>query len=116
MEIFTKSSNKNSLEFIEVKPACRNKNSKRTVKYIGETMMNFLAQVTKMSGKKYVSVPHPDSEAIGFYKKCFCALSGQTQGFTLAEDNMDKLKISNFEHTGAEINILSQYKKRAFLL
>ena len=46
-EVSTTSREKNSLEFIEVKPIIRAKNDRRKKRYTGETLLNFISQLTK---------------------------------------------------------------------
>jgi len=103
-EVSTMSREKNSLEFIEVKPVNRAKNDKRKKQYIGETLLNFISQLTKKSGKEVLSVPHADPDAFVFYAKCFFNPTDKTHNFMISGDDMDKLKEQNFVHTGKEID------------
>ena len=106
MEVFPDDKDKNHLEFLEVKPLCRAKNNKRSKKYTGETLLNFLAQITQKSGKNILYVPHPEPEAYTFYEKCQFSLDDGKRSFKLTNDNMEKLKKQNLLHTGKEIDFI----------
>ena len=106
MKVDTNFEDANSIEFIEVKPDCRANKSWGQKRYIGETMLNFLAQLTKLTEKSFLSVPYPDRDAVGFYKKCYFTPKGQGRACMLTEDNMDKLKEQNYTHTGSKIEFV----------
>ena len=106
MKVDTNFEDTNSIEFIEARPDCRAKKNPRQKRYIGETMLNFLAQLAKLTEKSSLSVPYPDRDAVGFYKKCYFISNGKGRACMLTEDNMEKLKKNNFEHTGAVIDFI----------
>ena len=105
MKVDTHYGDRNFLEFIEVRPDYRAKKSKKK-RYIGETMLNFLAQLTKEQDKQILSVPYPDSDAVEFYEKCHFAHTGIKRAVILSEENMDELKKSNLAHTGSSVDFI----------
>ena len=106
MKVDTRFEDKSSLEFIEVKPEFKAKNTDRQLKYIGETMLNFLAQITQSSGKEFIIVPHPDSSAVGFYKKCHFTPTGKKREVIMSQEDAEKLDKQNYMHTGSKINFI----------
>ena len=106
MKVDNRFSDKSFLEFIEVKPGYKASNTDRQIKYIGETMLNFLAQITKLSGRKSISVPHPDSSAVGFYKKCLFTPTGKKREVIMPQEDIEKLDEQNYMHTGSRINFI----------
>ncbi|MBQ3641773.1 hypothetical protein II906_07620, partial [bacterium] len=59
------------LEYIETCPKFSSENEQRNVKYIGESMIAFLAQRVKRDRQKIFLVPAPVIDAVDFYtSKC----------------------------------------------
>ena len=96
--------NRMVLEFIEVKPVCRKKNSERKKEYIGETLINFVAQLAKRMKKDTIHVIYPTRTALGFYDKCGFVKGDDNIDLKFNLKNIDKLQKQNYEHTGSLIN------------
>lgn len=95
------------LEFIEVKLSYQAKNIARTKKYIGETMLNFLAQFVFKSGKEVLLVPFADRSAVGFYKKSAFTKEDELV-FHLSKRDMKELEKINLKHNKNVINFERQ--------
>lgn len=90
--------------FIETVPQARHKNKNRTKKYIGETMMNFLAQNTLNKGKDVLVVNNPVKKVLPFYtENCHCKET-ESKFVYLDELNTLKLALQNMEHTEKAID------------
>ena len=78
----------------------------KTKRYIGETMLNVLAQLTKLQEKSFLSVPYPEPDAVGFYKKCHFIPTGNRREVVLPKKDVDKLEKTNFEHTNSSVDFI----------
>lgn len=98
---------KDDLEFIETAPTFSTSNHIRKVKYIGETMLAFLAKDAK-EGKKIIEVPlvAPTPKTKNFYfNQCGFEKHGRA-GAILTKEKIDMFLKKNEKHTGAKIIIL----------
>jgi len=96
----------NRLDYLETAPemSCYNKYTRRT-RYVGETMLAFLAAITKKAGKdlKIVEVaPRPTTE--NFYFKQ-CKFKSVDIGGIMPYEKLGKFVKSNRHHTGTKIAI-----------
>ena len=100
-----------ALFFIETCPKFSyDKEKNRNVKYIGESMLAFLAGIAQKRHNPFISVPAYRGDAIDFYtKKCGFVQADFDYDFclVLTEDNYDKLIKQNELHTGKKINIFT---------
>lgn len=104
--IYNKGLFNKSLELIETAPKISRYNKKdRKSKYIGETMLAFIA--SKLKGKN-LDVPYVNQEFLtkSFYTYCNFEL-GDRYGAILKKDNAKKLIEQNFQHTGKKIELIT---------
>ena len=105
-ELIDPKDERNIIEFLEVKPACRHKNPKRTKKYTGETLLNFIAQISEKMGKETVHVIFPVKSAYDFYVKCGFKREDDEIGLKLNKKDALKLQDTNYAHTGSKIEFI----------
>ena len=97
---------RNVIEFLEVKPVCRKRNFKRTKKYVGETLLNFIAQISEKMGKDTVHIIFPVRSAYDFYTKYgFKKVIGEV-GLKLNRKEAIELQNTNYKHTGSKIEFI----------
>ncbi len=79
----------------------------KKIKYLGETMINFLAQITNETNKK-LTVQHSADRAKKFYKKCKFkdTHSNSIFNFVFHKQKLEKLKKQNRKHTGSPIEFV----------
>ena len=103
-------SNKMDIIFLETCPAYIKENNKKKesqIKYVGETLLSFIARLLKGTKTEGICIPQPSNKAIPFYiKNCgFERDDTFRQGLILKEEQFNKLINKNEEHTGSSINI-----------
>ena len=99
---------KNKLEYIETAPKLSKYNKgERKVKFIGETMLAFIAKKGKID-KKGLVIPNVAQrpETVKFYfNQCKCTPDGK-KGAKMPVDSIDCFVKKNESHTGSKIRIL----------
>ncbi len=97
------------IEFIETAPdySCYNMSEKRQYKYIGETMMAFLAQMCKQQNKDlYVySIANRKKTLDFYYNQCKFERVNKTDA-KIQNSKLDKLIKSNASHSGKAVDLL----------
>ncbi len=107
-EYDTDDKDKNILITLEVHPRYSVKNEKRKIKYIGETLLAFLAKLTAIENKRKLLIFLPVKSAEQFYEeKCgFKKLKGSVN-MEMESKNFDALIAQNKTHTKQAIEILA---------
>lgn len=101
-EIKYSSGSRRSIEFLEVVPTHAERTSNRKIKYIGETMVAFLAALSDKKSELFVGLPADDAKFfwynLGFEKK-----NKRYVSMSLPVNKLDALVKRNEEHTGSKI-------------
>ena len=101
-EIKYSSGSRRSIEFLEVVPTHAERTSNRKIKYIGETMVAFLAALSNKKSELFVGLPADDAKFfwynLGFEKK-----NKRYVSMSLPVNKLDALVKRNEEHTGSKI-------------
>lgn len=105
-----------NIDFLEVIPKYAGENKDKGVKYIGETILAFLAKKIKKSNLSELFIFSADSSAKNFYTKK-CGFDDEKHIIIntvyLPREKFDKLIEQNAKHTKGEIEIITQ--KRNFM-
>ncbi len=80
------------------------KSDERGYKYIGETLVAYLARLCKQTGKTTLIVPHWFKSAEKFYVNK-CGFKNVDNCLCLDEEGLDKLISQNESHTGKKLEI-----------
>ena len=92
---------------LETAPKYVNYKKQSPLKYIGETLLTFVANLAKKSNKNNIKLC-PVSDAIGFYSaKCHMDYNNNEMICILPKEKFDTLISQNIVHTGSKINMLS---------
>ena len=101
-----------SIHIIETCPKFSTKNEQRNVKYIGESILAFIAKLCKNENKEMIYIPNADTSAKPFYKdKCFFEEKtvadeyGELPVF-LMDEAFDDLITQNENHTQEQIEFV----------
>ncbi len=95
------------LLYLEVKPACTNKNGERKIKYVGETLITFLTDVLKRDNKNSLSVSSMANRARNFYlQKCGFRQNKEYRSAIIELDGFKELEQKNIMHTGSKIDFM----------
>jgi len=102
-----KKGKKTSLEYIETAPKLSCYNHIRALKYIGETMLAFLAKDAKESRKILVvpTVAERPKTLNFYYNQCGFDKNGLTNAI-MPREKVDRFLKNNEKHTGGPINLL----------
>lgn len=95
------------VDILETAPVHSTYNSKRTAKYIGETLLSFLATLAKKEGKNLtVEGIAPREKTKDFYfKQCGFKIADKDTGI-IPYRLLDNLISQNEKHTGAKIELI----------
>lgn len=97
------------LTHLEVVPYASHRNEARKSKYVGETLVAFLAKMAKKNNKKSIYVPNMYMPAMNFYLEKCKFLTCDFINFSSSEltsDRFEALEKQNFKHTGQNISII----------
>ena len=96
-----KETNTKEVDYLEVCPIYSNSNRKRTLKYIGETLLAFLAKQAKFQNHDELRVPYVMRNARGFYSKCGFREDNKIfdSAMWIKNDEYDKFISLNNQHT-----------------
>ena len=95
--------NSNTIEYLEALPK-DGKNPK--MKYIGETLVNFVLNLTKKRGQNFLFVPVPVQQALGFYNKLGFISSRQGLVMVTESPRARDLNKQNEMHTNSKIEYI----------
>ena len=97
------------VSFIETCPTCKNDTKKSNIKYVGETMLAFIAKLSEHFDSGTLIVDRPMPRARGFYEnKCGFAYRdyGSVDFEALYPTEFNKFIKQNEEHTKSSIELL----------
>lgn len=97
------------LSYIETCPDCSSKNKERNVKYIGQTLISFLAKLIEDNGEnKTIYVPYVVGHSRNFYDKCgFQAIKNSKIAEYLEPDKYKKLIKTTEKKTKSQITLIN---------
>lgn len=96
----------NELLYIETAPACCSENKKRTLKYVGESLITFLVGLAKSQEKEKFAICDPRDQAVLFYKKCGFKINDFDDNMTMKNSDFTQLLDRNKAHTGQKIEYI----------
>lgn len=94
--------NKDGIAYLETCPKYKSANSKRTIKYIGETLLAFAVKIAQKNNMETVRIPVWASTAEDFYKEN-CGFKEDEYGLYLNSSEFQTFLSKNEAHTKSEI-------------
>lgn len=96
------------LVYLETCPKYQTKNIKRTIKYIGETLIAFISGICKNKDTKTIEIKAYSTNGEKFYKKnCnFEQRDDENQTLFLRQENFESVIKQNEAHTHSEIRYI----------
>ena len=95
-----------SVIYLETCPVNASTNENRKVKYVGESLLAFVAALAKKRKTKVLTVPVFLSSAESFYKDKCGFEQGFSCGLNMFEDKYNQLIDGNAKHTGHKIKLV----------
>ena len=90
--------------YLETCPKYNSSNPKRTIKYIGETLLAFVVKIAQKNNKKFISIPIWSKTAENFYKEN-CGFEEKEACLYLYRELFDSFLSKNKKHTKSSILI-----------
>ena len=97
----------NEVHLLEVRDDVSSENEKRTTKYTGQSLLAFLAALSKKQGGSEIDIITPVTKAIDFYKKgCLFKKDFNKTYLYLKKEDFDKLIKLNEQKTGKRVELV----------